>query len=359
MTKRIFVTIVCLLFIYENLFAWGRNGHTIVLSLAYQNLTPANKEIFLKYLNGISIADAASWMDEIKGEAQYDNLRKLHYINLNNGAAYRQGSNDNIVDELRRILNELKSPKGISDSAMRINLLELYHLVGDIHQPYHTIGEDKGGNDYQVQFNGKGTNLHKVWDSEIIAYANIKLSDVELLKLASSKNLDVLDWLTESRSIAYEAYPSNHKITDEYIKQYTNIIKQQLNIAGLRLAAILNKYLGDLNPSPVFVKEAVDVAEISIDSVNSWYKGKTVKICTKIYSTKQIESGSKPLLLSVGAEYPYNVLTVVIFNEDLSTFKLDKEKDYKKKHICVTGKIVEYQGKLQIVVKKEEQIEIK
>lgn len=127
-----------------NSFAWGKNGHTIVLSIAYRNLDPAVKEIFQKYLNGLSIDEAANWMDEIKGDSRFDYLRKLHYINLNKGENYNQGSNDNIVAELQRIIGVLKNPKGVSDSTMRINLLELYHLVADISMPYHTIGEERG-----------------------------------------------------------------------------------------------------------------------------------------------------------------------------------------------------------------------
>ena len=41
--------------------------------------------------------------------------------------------------------------------------------MGDLHQPLHTgRGEDKGGNDIQVQWFGHGSNLHRVWDSEMI-----------------------------------------------------------------------------------------------------------------------------------------------------------------------------------------------
>ncbi|MFP3648289.1 S1/P1 nuclease, partial [Paraburkholderia sp. SIMBA_054] len=43
------------------------------------------------------------------------------------------------------------------------------HFVGDIHQPMHAgYAADKGGNDFQLQFNGKGTNLHSLWDSGMI-----------------------------------------------------------------------------------------------------------------------------------------------------------------------------------------------
>lgn len=44
----------------------------------------------------------------------------------------------------------------------------LLHFIGDIHQPLHTEAEDRGGNGIQVLFNKKHTNLHSIWDTEIL-----------------------------------------------------------------------------------------------------------------------------------------------------------------------------------------------
>ncbi|QQL50125.1 S1/P1 nuclease [Mucilaginibacter ginkgonis] len=45
----------------------------------------------------------------------------------------------------------------------------LVHYIGGIHQPMHiSHKEDKGGNTIQLQFDGKGTNLHSLWDSKLI-----------------------------------------------------------------------------------------------------------------------------------------------------------------------------------------------
>ena len=43
------------------------------------------------------------------------------------------------------------------------------HLVADVHQPLHAgFADDRGGNNYQLQAFGRGTNLHAVWDSALI-----------------------------------------------------------------------------------------------------------------------------------------------------------------------------------------------
>ena len=41
----------------------------------------------------------------------------------------------------------------------------MLHFVGDIHQPLHTESEERGGNEIDVVFDGKRSNLHSVWDT--------------------------------------------------------------------------------------------------------------------------------------------------------------------------------------------------
>jgi hypothetical protein len=54
--------------------------------------------------------------------------------------------------------------------AERLKALKyIVHFVGDVHQPLHAgYADDKGGNTYQVQAFGRGTNLHALWDTGII-----------------------------------------------------------------------------------------------------------------------------------------------------------------------------------------------
>jgi hypothetical protein len=43
--------------------------------------------------------------------------------------------------------------------------------MADVHQPLHAgFAEDRGGNQYQVQAYGRGTNLHALWDSALIEH---------------------------------------------------------------------------------------------------------------------------------------------------------------------------------------------
>ncbi|KAJ2912954.1 hypothetical protein MD484_g7457, partial [Candolleomyces efflorescens] len=44
----------------------------------------------------------------------------------------------------------------------------LVHFVGDLHQPLHLTGRDRGGNLAKVCFDNRETNLHSVWDTPLL-----------------------------------------------------------------------------------------------------------------------------------------------------------------------------------------------
>ena len=53
------------------------------------------------------------------------------------------------------------------------------HFVGDIHQPFHAVGDARGGNEISVTLFGQerctrsGCNLHAVWDDGLIQHAGL------------------------------------------------------------------------------------------------------------------------------------------------------------------------------------------
>jgi hypothetical protein len=127
----------------------------------------------------------------------------------------------------------------------------LVHLVGDLHQPMH-VGrlEDKGGNDIQVEWFGRGSNLHRVWDSNMIddyGMSFTELSDAlpELTKqqLNQLQQGTVYDWVEESQDIAntlYESVAVGEKIGYQYSYKWWATVEAQLQKGGIRLAVVLN-----------------------------------------------------------------------------------------------------------------------
>jgi len=97
---------------------------------------------------------------------------------------------------------------------------------------------------------------------------------------------------------------------------------------------------------------------IPIDSVSA-YVGKTVRVCDQVVSTFVTKSDKPLTYLNLGADYPNNKLTLVIFQKDLIKFPFTPSDYYKGLNICVIGKIKKYKDKLEIITNSPEQIEIK
>jgi len=67
----------------------------------------------------------------------------------------------------------------------------------------------------------------------------------------------------------------------------------------------------------------------------------------------------EPFLHDFAAKYPDSFLTLVIFGENRSAFKNKPEEFYPDKNICVTGRILMFKGKPEIILTNEDQIVVK
>src|SRR5262249_39254703 len=126
------------------------------------------------------------------------------------------------------------------------------HFVGDLHQPLHcSDNNDKGGNDVKVSFLGHNSNLHRVWDSEIINEAHLSTADYadQLDSWLDSEETTELekgttqDWALAAHKLAKEnAYniPDDHQLDSSYVEINQPVVDRQLALAGLRLAKVLN-----------------------------------------------------------------------------------------------------------------------
>jgi len=98
---------------------------------------------------------------------------------------------------------------------------------------------------------------------------------------------------------------------------------------------------------------------IKLEEVRS-HIGDSVSVCGKVFSTNYLpDTRESPTFLNMGAPYPNDSLTVLIWKNTRTRFPYKPEEKLLNKQICVTGKIVNYKGKPQIVIHKEEQIQIK
>jgi len=236
-------------------FAWGKKGHGLVAEVAFTYLDTKTQKIVLDYLDGMSIEDAANWMDQIKSDKKYDNMQPYHYVNFEKGAKVVDLHSDNIISILKVTIAELKNNKDLTKEETKTKILILFHLIGDLHQPLHVgYGTDKGGNGMKIQFNDKKTNLHSLWDSGIIENKSISLENClaantfSKRKIRILKKINVLEWSRESRKLLKPIYEFEGDTPSEaYINQNVPLIESQILKGGIRLASVLESIFGDSN----------------------------------------------------------------------------------------------------------------
>lgn len=243
--------------------AWGGQGHRLVARIADTELTPQAKAQVAELLAGEAdptLSGIASWADQLR---EHDpklgkESSSWHYVNLGeNDCGYsppRDCPNGDCVIEALEKQTDLLADRSQTLETRRQALKFVVHFVGDIHQPMHAgYAHDKGGNDFQLQFNGKGTNLHSLWDSGMIYDRHLD-DDTYLKQLlalpatAAAKPAlppDAAAWAQASCRIAVApgVYPGKHVLPDGYVAQYRPLAEAQLRLAGDRLAAILNAAL--------------------------------------------------------------------------------------------------------------------
>ena len=88
----------------------------------------------------------------------------------------------------------------------------------------------------------------------------------------------------------------------------------------------------------------------------SKHVGDSVTVCGKVADMRYFENyKNKPTLLNIGAKHPDAPLTVVIWENGRALFT-SKIEDLLNKEICITGRIILYKEKPEIIVEKPEQI---
>lgn len=95
---------------------------------------------------------------------------------------------------------------------------------------------------------------------------------------------------------------------------------------------------------------------IKLEDINQ-HIGDSVTVCGKVYSARYMENArNKPTFLNMGAAYPNQALTVVIWADVRKQFEDKPEVLFANKEICITGKLELYKDKPQIVIDKPKKI---
>lgn len=276
-----------LIFVMLSLFlspalAWNENGHMLVAKIAYEKLKPearAKVDRLLGYLHQEyadinTFSQAAVWADKLRGQ-QLDVYTHWHYIDQ---PLVKDGGNpnantidsDNAMWAIEKIRSFIVNEKANPYERARF-LAFLIHIVGDIHQPLHTVSlvtpkfpkGDRGGNDYIVTYKNKRSNVHKVWDEGVGAFDRhyTEADDSTTGELGTQaamisaqypaaffadrlKAVNVEQWLKEGMQVANTyvySTPENQPVSAEYVHKGSAVAQQQVALAGYRLAEMLNQ----------------------------------------------------------------------------------------------------------------------
>ncbi len=145
----------------KNAKAWGPKGHTIVAQIAFEFLNPEVKKNVLAVLNGMPLDTAANWMDIQRSNSDYDFMKPWHYIDFGKEVVYAPSTEENSVNKIIAVFNELRHKHVLCDEQIKMDLLVLMHLMGDLSQPLHNgYDDDLGGNKRPLQLDTLKTNLH-------------------------------------------------------------------------------------------------------------------------------------------------------------------------------------------------------
>lgn len=91
----------------------------------------------------------------------------------------------------------------------------------------------------------------------------------------------------------------------------------------------------------------------------SQHIGDSVQVSGKIFSGKWLQGATnRPTLLNMGALYPNQLLTVVIWGKDRMNFDYPPDKELIGKEVRLTGKLELYNSKPQLVLYSQEQVAI-
>lgn len=283
--------------------AWGWNagGHRLTAAIAWRGLDDTTRSNVVGLLSRhpdyetwtkrarhddpgyIAFLEASTWPDDIKGDKRFhendetpttllrgfpDMARHRHWHHVDqpvDAATVRNMGKGELDGRLEAFRVLLGHPRASAEARVWA-LPWLIHLVGDIHQPLHTVSRydekgrsDEGGNELWIDnpFHPRRTSmtLHAYWDDLPGPpwLRGARLEEAATRLLAESSGAVSLDsiavWLKESRQLAREAAYTGLEgevptLGAGYHERAQKIARQRVTIAGQRLALLLRQLFG-------------------------------------------------------------------------------------------------------------------
>ena len=236
-------------------YGWGQKGHRIIAQIAYDNLNAKARKAVNKALGVQGAVYWANWPDEIKSDTIYPQSHDWHYQDFDGGLS------DSLVADalvhypaeggnLYRALDSLT--REVSRQSSAVSLRFLIHLSGDRYCPMHMAHmDDKGGNAVKMKWFSNHTNLHSVWDTHLIESQGYSYTEyAQKLELEYADRKKAIEAMSDAELLV-RSYHLTEAIYDyqqtwdgntwHYIYRWRQPMEEQLYIAGIRLAQLLNR----------------------------------------------------------------------------------------------------------------------
>lgn len=263
---------------------WGNDGHKLTAYIAQELLDSAVEKRCQEILGEEYLSSVATWADQVKHETAYKWSSGLHFINTPDWACNYNETRDwgcaehsksalpcNVAGAVQNYSERLLTETGTQQQEA---LKFLIHYVGDIHQPLHVaFASDLGGNTQKGTYEplNATSTLHGIWDYEMIDEAMLKydsywldwapvlLDEItagDIDKWSKCSDIDAplcpAEWGSTTAKAACDwAYvdmkgnyiQNGFSVGEDYYQRNIPVVKEFLQMGGVRLAAVLNYLL--------------------------------------------------------------------------------------------------------------------
>lgn len=241
--------------------AWGMIGHRVVGEIADSYLKAKTRKAIQGILGHETLAMSANWGDFIKSDSTYNYMYNWHFVNLPSGLdkpavfnILETEKTPNLYNKINDMIAVLKKTSSTAEEK-KLALRMLVHMSGDLVQPMHVARkEDLGGNKLYVLWFNEKSNLHRVWDEQLIEYQQLSYTEYakainhpSAIQLYNWQNASLQDCVYESYLVCSKLYDKtkpDSKLSYRYNFEWVDTLNEQLLKGGVRLAKVLNDIYG-------------------------------------------------------------------------------------------------------------------
>lgn len=237
--------------------AYGGIGHHAFCEAAYRLAAPKTQraldDMVAQHPDYDDFGALCSWADHIKSDSTWNWAKPHHYVNFPRTEAKVTAQDcpvqgGCILSAIQHHYNVLKHDRNDWQA-----LAFLAHFVGDLHQPMHvSFADDLGGNRARLVYFDEPTNLHRLWDTDMLlrrggddsmTKAKQLVQEISPQAVITVTPEQTLAWANESAAITrriYSQFREGQQLGADYTAQWGPLLEERMQKGAQRLAAVLD-----------------------------------------------------------------------------------------------------------------------